>query len=38
MRENHKDNDERTVGEKSPCCFCYEFTKDDIDKPPFEEE
>lgn len=38
MRENHKDNDERTVGEKSPCCVCYEFTKDDIDKPPFEEE
>lgn len=37
MRENHKDNDERMMGEKSPCSFCCEFTKDDIDNPDFEE-
>ena len=34
----HKDNDERSVFSVPPCSVCTEeFTKDDIDDPPFED-
>lgn len=34
-KKYHKDNDERTMYDKSPCCFCEEFCKEDIDNPDF---
>lgn len=35
IKERHKDNDERSCYEASPCGFCEEFCKADIDNPDF---
>lgn len=38
IRAFAKDNDERGLFDKSPCSFCEDFTREDIDNPPFNEE